>query len=150
MGFLTKLSKYDSFGYGGWIILTILGIFLLFTSFKIYGIILIITAVVFFIATRIIQKRIDKDEKTKRLVSLKTAQRIHTSAARNTEKTLKKGEHIGAFIGAVIGGMAGLLYKHFAGIDSTPYTGNSYYLFIPIIVGTGLGALVDWLIRKKK
>jgi hypothetical protein len=54
------------------------------------------------------------------------------------------------FIGSLLGGLAGLLYKHFKGIDSTPYTGNFYYILIPLLIGAGIGAFIDWIIKRKK
>lgn len=132
MGALVGLSKWEIAKYGlACFFLVILGIYLLFTNYWIYGIILIVLGIA-------------------GLITFKTAQFIYTRPAKNVERNLKKSKNIGLFVGAILGGLAGLIYASYKGVETANYSGNSFYILIPLIVGGVIGWLIEKLVKKSK
>ena len=130
MGVLTFIADTRSTSYAFAVFcLIILGFWLLFDNYFLWGILLIVLGIA-------------------GLFTIKFFFKMWRRPAEFVEKNYSKKENRGAMFGAIIGGLISLSYVFFIRKETTPYTRNEFVILGLVALGAFIGHIIDKALKK--
>ena len=109
--------------------LIILGFWLLFDNYFLWGILLIVLGIL-------------------GLFTIKSFFKMWRKPSEYLEKNYSKKENRGAIVGTIIGGLISLFYVFFIKKETTPPIGNEFIFLGLIAIGAFIGHLIDKSLKK--